>query len=113
MALGVAAARFLGAEGVLLASTRNAAVSAAAYAARADLPCRVYAAAASLDGPKVRTAAAYDHGAAAGLPVDALLPGHLALELEDGAALLRAAAEPFARLDPPPNILSPPRGGRR
>jgi glyoxylase-like metal-dependent hydrolase (beta-lactamase superfamily II) len=40
------------------------------------------------------------------LPVDALLPGHLELELEGGAASLRAAAEPFARLVPPPNILS-------
>jgi glyoxylase-like metal-dependent hydrolase (beta-lactamase superfamily II) len=40
------------------------------------------------------------------LPVDALLPGHLDFELEDGAASLRAAAEPFARLVPPPNILS-------
>jgi glyoxylase-like metal-dependent hydrolase (beta-lactamase superfamily II) len=40
------------------------------------------------------------------LPVDALLPGHLELELEHGAASLRAAAEPFARLVPPPNILS-------
>jgi glyoxylase-like metal-dependent hydrolase (beta-lactamase superfamily II) len=40
------------------------------------------------------------------LPVDALLPGHLDLELEHGAASLRAAAEPFARLVPPPNILS-------
>ncbi len=59
MALGVSAARSERAEGVLLASTGNAAVSAAAYAARAGLPCRVYSAAAGMDSPKVHTAATY------------------------------------------------------
>jgi threonine synthase len=59
MALGVSAARWAGARGVLLASTGNAAVSAAAYAARAGLPCRVYAAAASAESLKLGSAAAY------------------------------------------------------
>jgi glyoxylase-like metal-dependent hydrolase (beta-lactamase superfamily II) len=40
------------------------------------------------------------------LPVDALLPGHLQLDLVGGHDHLVAAAESFARLVPPPNILS-------
>lgn len=41
----------------------------------------------------------------AGLPVDALLPGHLDLVLTGGAAHLAAAAETFDRLVPPANIV--------
>jgi glyoxylase-like metal-dependent hydrolase (beta-lactamase superfamily II) len=40
------------------------------------------------------------------LSVQMLLPGHLEFDLENGSAHLSAAAASFARLVPPPNILS-------
>lgn len=52
MALGLSHARALGVRGVVAASTGNTAVSAAAYAARAGLPCRVVCAERAADGPK-------------------------------------------------------------
>ena len=42
----------------------------------------------------------------AGLPVDMLLPGHLELVLDGGAAHLATAAAYFRRLATPPNIVS-------
>ncbi|WP_329239773.1 pyridoxal-phosphate dependent enzyme [Actinoallomurus sp. NBC_01490] len=53
MALGVSLARTHDVPGVVAASTGNTAVAAAAYAARAGLPCRIVCAA---DGPKPRLA---------------------------------------------------------
>jgi len=87
MALGVSLARDAGAPGVVAASTGNTAVSAAAYAARAELPCRLYCAAAAAGSAKLRIAAAYGatvepvdgdfssaHAAAAGLEADGWFP---------------------------------------
>ena len=59
MALGVSLARDAGAPGLVAASTGNTAVSAAAYAARAGLPCRLYCAADVAGTTKLRTAEAY------------------------------------------------------
>ncbi|GAB3976885.1 pyridoxal-phosphate dependent enzyme [Plantactinospora veratri] len=61
MALAASAALDRGLEGLVLASTGNAAVSAASYAAAAGLRCRVFCATGSNAGAKVQTARA--HGA--------------------------------------------------
>ena len=61
MALGASMALDLGLPGLVLASTGNAAVSAAAYAAAAGLPCRVVCGTGSKAGLKLAAAAA--HGA--------------------------------------------------
>lgn len=61
MALAVSVALDLGLPGLVLASTGNAAVSAAAYAAAAGLPCRVFCATGSNATTKLDTARA--HGA--------------------------------------------------
>ncbi|TDC45428.1 pyridoxal-phosphate dependent enzyme, partial [Actinomadura sp. KC345] len=87
MALGVSLARDAGAPGVVAASTGNTAVSAAAYAARAGLPCRLYCAAGAAGTAKLRTAASYGahvepvdgdfssaHAAAAALEADGWFP---------------------------------------
>ncbi|OZM76511.1 threonine synthase [Pseudonocardia sp. MH-G8] len=62
MALGVSLARAADAPGVVAASTGNTAVSAAAYAARAGLSCRLYCAADAAGSAKLRTARAYGAG---------------------------------------------------
>ncbi|MFY1691897.1 pyridoxal-phosphate dependent enzyme [Plantactinospora sp. WMMB782] len=61
MALAASVALDLGLDGLVLASTGNAAVSAAGYAAAAGLRCRVFCATGSNAGTKLRTAQA--HGA--------------------------------------------------
>ncbi|WP_162830027.1 pyridoxal-phosphate dependent enzyme [Amycolatopsis palatopharyngis] len=61
MALAASAARDLGLEGLMLASTGNAAVSAAAYAAAAGLGCRIVCGTGSDAQVKLRAANA--HGA--------------------------------------------------
>jgi threonine synthase len=61
MALGSSVALDLGLEGLLLASTGNAAVSAAAYAARAGLACRVVCG--SGTGASRKLEIAREHGA--------------------------------------------------
>lgn len=61
MALGSSIALDLGLEGLLLASTGNAAVSAAAYAARAGLACRVVVGSGS--GASRKLEIAREHGA--------------------------------------------------
>ncbi len=61
MALAASVALDLGLDGLVLASTGNAAVSAAGYAAAAGLGCRVYCATGSNAGSKLDTARA--HGA--------------------------------------------------
>ncbi|WP_422768867.1 pyridoxal-phosphate dependent enzyme [Plantactinospora sp. WMMC1484] len=61
MALAASAALDRGLDGLVLASTGNAAVSAAAYAAAAGLRCRVFCATGSRADAKVETARA--HGA--------------------------------------------------
>jgi threonine synthase len=61
MALAASAALDLGLHGLVLASTGNAAVSAATYAAAAGLGCRVFCATGSNAGAKLDTARA--HGA--------------------------------------------------
>jgi threonine synthase len=61
MALAASAALDLGLDGLVLASTGNAAVSAATYAAAAGLRCRVFCASGSNAGTKLDTARA--HGA--------------------------------------------------
>ena len=61
MALASSVALDLGLPGVVLASTGNAAVSAAAYAAAAGLPCRVFCGTGSRAALKLAAAAA--HGA--------------------------------------------------
>jgi threonine synthase len=61
MALAASAARDHGLAGLVLASTGNAAVSAATYAAAAGLRCRVFCATGSRAGAKLDTARA--HGA--------------------------------------------------
>ncbi len=61
MALGSSVALDLGLEGLLLASTGNAAVSAAAYAARAGLSCRVVVGSGS--GASRKLEIAREHGA--------------------------------------------------
>ncbi|MQA77136.1 MAG: pyridoxal-phosphate dependent enzyme [Streptosporangiales bacterium] len=58
MALGVSLALDAGARGVVAASTGNTASSAASYAARAGLPCRVVCAESAAGGPKLAAAAA-------------------------------------------------------
>ena len=65
MALASSVALDLGLPGLVLASTGNAAVSAAAYAAAAGLPCRVLCGTGSKAGLKLAAAAA--HGADVGL----------------------------------------------
>lgn len=80
MALGVSLAVDFAAHGVVAASTGNTAASAAAYAARAGLPCRIRCAAGAAGSHKLRTARAFGarietvdgdfsdaHAAAAGL----------------------------------------------
>ncbi|ROR96136.1 threonine synthase [Salana multivorans] len=59
MSLGAALAVRLGARGLVVASTGNAAVSAAAYAAAAGLRCRVVVGSASHAGRKLAACAAY------------------------------------------------------
>lgn len=61
MALGTATALDLGLRGLVLASTGNAAVSGAAYAAAAGIGCRVFCATASRAAAKLDTARS--HGA--------------------------------------------------
>ncbi|GIG90453.1 pyridoxal-phosphate dependent enzyme [Plantactinospora endophytica] len=61
MALAVSAALDRGLDGLVLASTGNAAVSAATYAAAAGLRCRIFCATGSNAGTKLDTARA--HGA--------------------------------------------------
>lgn len=61
MALGASVALDRGLDGLVLASTGNAAVSAAAYAARAGLRCRIVCATSSEAGAKLE--AARSHGA--------------------------------------------------
>ncbi len=58
MALAVSYARDRGLPGLMLASTGNAAVSAAAYAAAADLPCEIFCATASRASVKLAAAGA-------------------------------------------------------
>lgn len=53
MALGASVALDLGAAGLVLASTGNAAVSAAAYASAASLPCTIYCAASTSGSDKL------------------------------------------------------------
>ncbi|WBB80334.1 pyridoxal-phosphate dependent enzyme [Micromonospora sp. WMMD882] len=69
MALAASAALDLGSTGLVLASTGNAAVSAATYAAAAGLRCRVFCATGSNAGGKLDVARA--HGAEI-----RLVPGH-------------------------------------
>ena len=69
MALAASAALDQGLTGLVLASTGNAAVSAATYAAAAGLRCRVFCATGSNAGSKLDTARA--HGAEV-----ELVPGH-------------------------------------
>jgi threonine synthase len=59
MALAASVATDLGLEGLSLASTGNAAVSAAAYAAAAGLPCRIVCATGSRASIKLAVASAY------------------------------------------------------
>jgi threonine synthase len=59
MALAASVAIDLGLEGLSLASTGNAAVSAAAYAAAAGLPCRIVCATGSRASIKLAAASAY------------------------------------------------------
>jgi threonine synthase len=59
MALAASMAVDLGLEGLSLASTGNAAVSAAAYAAAAGLPCRIVCATGSRASMKLAAASAY------------------------------------------------------
>lgn len=59
MALGVSMALDLGMSGLVLASTGNAAVSAAAYAAAAGLRCRIYGAHGSKADTKLAMAAGF------------------------------------------------------
>lgn len=58
IALGVSLALDAGAQGVVAASTGNTASSAAAYAARAGLPCRVVCAESAAGSPKLDAARA-------------------------------------------------------
>jgi threonine synthase len=82
MALAASVALDLGLDGLVLASTGNAAVSAATYAAAAGLGCRVYCATGSNAGGKLDTARA--HGAEV-----QLVDGHYS---DAYAAAVRAAA---------------------
>lgn len=63
MALGVSLARDVGSPGVVAASTGNTAVSAAAYAARAQLKCQIYCAASAAREIDAKLACANAYGA--------------------------------------------------
>lgn len=63
MALGVSLTRDAGARGVVAASTGNTAVSAAAYAARVHLQCRIYCGTDAAARARTKLASARAYGA--------------------------------------------------